>query len=399
MNENIPSPSEPSAPPPSEPRLIKKLEKLKKIPNQILKTAQAGIQRVSAMIKKKPINTESTLLESKEQESLFAQFKNFFTKESLRNIARQLEPMTLAERFSEYFQKQGAIFWGKTLTILLCAFFLADLSALLIDYFVPDPPPVRLLRSNGMQKKNKTLEEYGPIFSRNLFNSQGLIPGEESSGPKSTGADLTSPPIKTTLPLNLIGTLILRDELRSIATIEDKSSSTVYPVRINDEIPSKAKILKVEPRKVIFLNVASNRREYVDLPEDINPLNPRITLATPQKAKGPVVEQVAPTQYNIPRTEVDKALSNLNEILTQARCIPNFENGLPSGYKCFQIVPGSIYDKLGLQNNDTIMGINGESISDPGQAFQKLAELKTASHYEINIKRDGKTMTLTYDIH
>ena len=99
------------------------------------------------------------------------------------------------------------------------------------------------------------MEDYNVIFSRNLFNSQGIIPGEE--GP-NTGApiDLGGAPVRTSLPFNLIGTMILRDETRSIATIEDKSASMVYPVRETDEIPAKAKILRIEPRKVTFINIA-----------------------------------------------------------------------------------------------------------------------------------------------
>jgi general secretion pathway protein C len=91
-------------------------------------------------------------------------------------------------------------------------------------------------------------------------------------------------------------------------------------------------------------------------------------------------------------------LADLNNVLTQARCVPNFENGLPSGYKCFQIVPGSIYDKLGLQNGDTIVGINGQNINDPGKAFEQLSTLKEAKHISLSIKRDGRPVQLEYDI-
>ena len=76
----------------------------------------------------------------------------------------------------------------------------------------------------------------------------------------------------------------------------------------------------------------------------------------------------------------------------------HFENGMPAGYKLFQIVPGSIYDKLGLQNGDTLCGLNGQSINDPGKAFELLGELKTASHLELCVKRDGRQNNNSYDI-
>jgi general secretion pathway protein C len=69
-----------------------------------------------------------------------------------------------------------------------------------------------------------------------------------------------------------------------------------------------------------------------------------------------------------------------------------------NGYKLFQIVPGSIYDKLGLQNGDIIQGLNGSPINDPGKAFEMLSELKTSSHLELQVKKDGKVQNKIYDI-
>jgi general secretion pathway protein C len=287
---------------------------------------------------------------------------------------QNFEPAQTAEWASKTFQRQDAGGYGKAATIALCAFFLADLAALLLGRFIPEPPVARLSHPMGSARHAKTLEDYNVIFARNLFNRDGKIPGEETpGGPPSDDAA----PVKTSLPFNLIGTLILQDELRSIATIEDKSASMVYPVRATDEIPSKARILKVEPRKVTFINVANGRKEYLDMPEDGNlpPVNgPRVSVA-PSRGGGPGIEKVAENQFNVSRSEVDNALKDLNKVLTEARAVPNFENGVANGYKLFQIVPGSIYDKLGLQNGDVISGLNGTPINDPGKAFEMLSEL------------------------
>jgi general secretion pathway protein C len=191
--------------------------------------------------------------------------------------------------------------------------------------------------------------------------------------------------------------MILLDPNRSIATIEDKSAALIYPVRVDDEIPGKAKILSVEPRRVVFINVSSGRKEYIDLPEESQD-NPRIAVGG-SRPTGPGIEQVSPTQFNISRNEVDKTLADLNNVLTQARAVPNFENGMPAGYKLFQIVPGSIYDKLGLKNGDTIAGLNGQPITDPGKAFEMLSALKEQSHVDIQVKRDGRAQSFSYDFH
>ncbi|MCM2323722.1 MAG: hypothetical protein NDJ90_10725 [Oligoflexia bacterium] len=304
-----------------------------------------------------------------------------------------------AEWASTAAQKRGFGVYGKLLTILLCSFFFADLAALVAGRFIPEPPASRSRTSGGGAfRRAPTFDDYGSIFARNLFNSKGLIPGEEgviTEGPQ----DMGGAPVRTSLPFNLIGTLILRDELRSIATIEDKSASAVYPVRVDDEIPSKARIVKVEPNRVIFVNTSSGRREFVDLPEDAALSRaPRISLGGPRGATGTGIEQLSPTQFQVSRQEVDRALGDFNNILTQARAVPNFENGVPSGYKLFQIVPGSIYDKLGLKNGDVISGLDGQPINDPGKAFEMISRLKDSNHLELQVKKDGKTLTYSYDI-
>ena len=323
--------------------------------------------------------------------------KNALPQDLAKTLPSTFEPLAVAEWMNQAFQRKGAGYYGRIVTIVLCTFFLADLTALLAERFIPQVPPAHLTRLN-QNKKPATLEDFNIIFARNLFNSQGKIFGEESpGGPQNL--DQGGPPQRTTLPFNLIGTLILRDELRSIATIEDKSASAVYPVRVEDEIPSKAKIISIEANKVVFLNTTNNHREYVELVEDIPAGNPRVTVGVAKKEGGPAIEKTAPNTFNVSRTEVDKTLADLNNVLTQARAVPNFENGVPNGYKLFQIVPGSIYEKLGLQNGDTITGLNGQPVNDPGKAFEMLSELKTAGHMELQVKRDGKSQGFAYDIH
>lgn len=329
-----------------------------------------------------------------ERSGLKDRIVNLVPQDLRASFPKTLEVGALVEWVSKAFQKQGSGFYGKLITLVLCCYFLADLAALLIEKYIPEPPVARVVRSSPSQRRKTTLGDFEIVFSRNLFNSQGLIPGEETPGQPQ---DMGGTPVRTTLPLNLIGTLVLRDELRSIATIEDKSASQVYPLRVDDEIPGKAKIVAIEPYRVVFVNTSSGRREFVELPQDL--ANPsRITVGRSASRGGGGVEQTSPTQFNVARTEVDKALADLNQVLTQARAVPNFENGVPSGYKLFQIVPGSIYDKLGLKNGDTLCGLNGQPINDPGKAFELLGELKTANHLELCVKRDGRTAQHSYDI-
>jgi len=281
------------------------------------------------------------------------------------------------------------------LALILIAWTGADLAAFFVEKWIPEPPVARL-RSGAMGDTlgSRPLAEYQVVIARNLFSSLGRIPGDEVQGVPNQDND----PVKTALPLNLIGTVILKNELRSVATIEDKGESQVYPMRVDDELPGKLKILSIEPYKVIFRNLSSGRKEFIDMPEEGNGTRISVgSLSSRKPPSGGAIEQVAPNQFNIPRAELDKYLSNINDVLTQARAIPHFENGQPAGYKLIQIVQGSVYEKLGLKNGDVLCGVNGENINDPARAFELMNQLKTASALELCVKRDGRTNTQSYN--
>jgi general secretion pathway protein C len=321
-------------------------------------------------------------------ENTQSRLNRVFNARQLTSRLARVDYMAIADKVTQIVQRRGYAFYGKLLTVLLCAFFLADVLAILLGSRIPEPHAPRGALS---AKRPRSLEDFSIVMSRNLFNRKGLLPGEDL--PNGGGMDPGGAPVKSTLPFNLLGTVILKDERRSIAAIEDKSASIVYPVRVDEEIPGKARIVKVEPTRVIFVNTAANRREYIDLPEDVI-----LHASTTTISSAPGIEQVAPNQFNIDRKEIDKALGDLNNILTQARAVPNFENGVAAGYKLFQIVPHSIYDQLGLKNGDVISGIDGQPVSDPGKAFELLNSLKTRSNLELQVTRNGKMQTNSYEI-
>jgi len=299
-------------------------------------------------------------------------------------------------RVNEYILKiKGAKYFGQIFVILFCCYFVAGALALWVESFIPDPSGnYKRASLLSKRKKIKTINDFSKIFSRNLFNRKGLIPGD---GSQRTYSD-QSVAVKTGLPIELLGTVIFEKEEYSIATIEDKSASKTFPVRADDEIPGKMKILRVESARVTFINYKKSRKEYVEIPEDHRAKSRKNGLSSVSTGKKLKIDRVSENHFNVSRQTIDESLKDLNKVLTQARAVPNFENGMPNGYKVFQIVPGSIYDKLGLKNGDVVQGLNGEEINDPGKAFEMLNQLKSSNHVEITIKRSGKVENFSYDI-
>lgn len=274
-----------------------------------------------------------------------------------------------------------------SVAVVIAAYFLADVFVLGVQPYFPPPPPPRAKIS--LRQEDTSFETYSGIMTRNLFNERGLIPNAD------VGDGLDGPPVRTSLPLTLLGVIVVSDATKSVASVDDKSSNMVWAVRPGESMGPNVQVQSIEADRMIFLNRSERRREYIELPRDQILATRRAAPVKPSGGGG-ITNQG--NRYNVDRKEVDKVMENFNEVLTQARCVPNFEGGKAAGYRCFQIEPGSIYDKLGMKDNDVICGINGQAVNDPATAFNMLSTIKTARNIELCINRGGQVMNMQYDI-
>ena len=310
------------------------------------------------------------------------------SRETLANIRDALANVSFERIPSDFKLSKNALTYINIATVVACSYFAADLAATIVAPFIPEAEVKKAPRSVA---KPKGIEQYSqPIYSRNLFNKDKRIPETDDFTPSLDG-----PAVKSSLPLDLLGIILVEDRLKSVASVQDKTRNEVVAVRVNDPITPQAIVQEIEAGRIIFYNKKSGRKEYIDLPEELGKNAPPLRTS---KATGSGIQKVADNHIVVDREEVDKALGNLNQVLTQARCVPNVENGRPAGYRCFQIVPGSIYDKIGMKNGDVICGINGQEITDAGQAFELFNQLKSASTLELCIKRNRQVKNITYDI-
>jgi type II secretion system protein C len=278
-----------------------------------------------------------------------------------------------------------ASFW---ICFVLCASLIADLAALLAEKHLPTPPVSRLA------SRSRTAGSAGPvnydvIIERNLFSSKAPKAGGE-------GIDLEAEPVPTLLNYQLIGTVIFKNPARSLAAIQDKGDSKLYPVRVGDQIGTQVQILSVEARKVIFINSIARRKEFIEIPEDTSIKISTASPRTPPKSAG--INQVEENKFVVGRAEIDTQMGNLNTLLTQARALPENRGGQMIGFRLTQIVPNSFYQKVGFKDNDIIKSVNGEKITDPAKALELLQGLKSMSSLDMTIERGGKDINFNYDI-
>jgi general secretion pathway protein C len=232
-------------------------------------------------------------------------------------------------------------------------------------------------------------------------------PEPEVVEPTVPVVDLNSPPVRSPLRVKLLGTLVNEGNADwSICSIQDVVTLKSNTYMLHDKVQG-AEIIEIERLRVIVLN--NNRREFIDgTPGDGTSVAPAPVIAAPvarvgdgappSVALGAGVKQLADNDYEIPRAEIDKTLSNLNDVAMQARIVPAFKDGQAQGFKLFSIRPDSIYTKIGIQNGDVIKRINGFDLNSPEKALEIYSKLKESSRIDIEVERNGASIRKTYNV-
>ena len=243
------------------------------------------------------------------------------------------------------------------------------------------------------------------IADRNLFGVRRenihRTP-EASAEPTANPNDVRS----CTVQLNVRATLVADNAPEwSMAVLFVNNDAGVFSINPGaNQVTDDAILVSVEERAVVLRRRDHYERCFADIegaPASMAPVAaaaPASTPVDPQPGDMTGVTRISDTQYNVDRSEVEKALNNLSEVATQARIVPNFKNGKASGFKMFSIKPGSIYAKIGLQNGDVIQKINGYEMSSPDKALEFYQKLKDASAVSIELERRSQTMTVNYTI-
>ncbi len=110
------------------------------------------------------------------------------------------------------------------------------------------------------------------------------------------------------------------------------------------------------------------------------------------------VKKIGERDYLINRESVEKALENPEQILTDARLLPNFTEGKQEGFKVYEVRRGGLYESLGLRNGDILLRINDLDISSPEVAIQAMSALRGMNRINLDIMREGTKLSLNYQI-
>ena len=100
----------------------------------------------------------------------------------------------------------------------------------------------------------------------------------------------------------------------------------------------------------------------------------------------------------LPREEVDSTLPDEMQFMREIGVRPQFEGGRPSGFVIYSIQAESIFARMGLQDGDVIVGVNGKSFTTTQPTMEFYDALKKGGTISLEIKREDSTQRLFFEI-
>jgi general secretion pathway protein C len=308
------------------------------------------------------------------------------------------------------------------LLFVLCCFLVARIVSEVAGAWLEESPDV-VLESNGgaVLATRRTWDRRKVILERNLFNVSTLAPSQSEPEPEE---DLEA----TKLPLKLLGTATHSDPSLAWAAVQNLKNRDHLVVRVEDRLLERARVVRIERRRIVLEN--KGRREELALEEDGAPtgraarltgaLNtgagrgrPAARRAATQDLRQRVQELRAAGRV-VPRPDRSSSAPGTNpanprdrassasgrspaNLFSQARLLPKYEAGQMIGVQVSAIREGSLFEKIGLSNGDTITELNGIQVTNPQESSSVLRELSEADQYTaIVLGSDGEERTLTY---
>ncbi|MFA5074361.1 MAG: type II secretion system protein GspC [Nitrospirota bacterium] len=262
--------------------------------------------------------------------------------------------------------------------LTVSAYFLADTVDSLIGRSLEASPKFTssLERDRTPFEPRRELSDYNSILERGFFG-EGRVPSQGGRAAAESSS------------YRLIGTV--EGDSFAGAVMEEATGQTFY--RLNQKLPDGAVIVKVFRDKIRIKRPGGSTVD-VQVVDDTKIVN----VPNPGTSKGSGVKKVSEGKWMVDQKEMLASKENLSQILTQARALPYQEQGKTVGFRLSEIVPGSIYEKIGLQNGDVIRQINSQDVDDPGKFFQMYQGLQNERAITIDVVRNGQRQTLNYEI-
>jgi len=253
------------------------------------------------------------------------------------------------------------------------------------------------------ESKLLTSDDVNNIKLSKIFKTDAQKPTDNKKPVVNTIAKCEKATQRSSLPITLIHTIVLQDSVKSIASVQVRSSSKPDSLREGDKIQGIAQLGKIDRMKIIIKNLSSGGCEYVEAKQDestrrsspIAVMSPRQSKAFKRKEKVDGIENDG-NEFTVEKTFLQDKLKDINSVLTQARGIQLTNPDGSLSFKIVEIQPGSVFSYLGIENNDIITEIGGKKINDLNQVMSLFGKISNLDKLNLKIKRNGEEVPLNY---
>lgn len=270
----------------------------------------------------------------------------------------------------------------------------------------PLKPALTQAGSTSGPLAQKAPEHYDTINKRNIFNAN-----PPSATPATAPVPEPAPALATPAPplqLKLVGTVAGTNATR-FAILESTGNPPGQAVYQVGDIVQQVVIVDVRPDCVV-LEQGGGQRETLCFQQDTGAA-PQQQSAVPapagrQSAPAPRpgdtgstgIVRVDPGTWRVSREIILENFANVGSLSSQATVTPYMVQGQPQGFRLSRLQAGGVLQQIGLLNGDVLQKVNGLDIHSPQEALQAYQQLQTETTVRLNILRNNRPTTLTYEL-
>jgi type II secretion system protein C len=237
---------------------------------------------------------------------------------------------------------------------------------------------------NTSFSSNFALQDYKPVWERNLFNTS-----QKTLSSPQKQIDLTNiAETDKNIGLKLLGTVVADNPTIKSAIVEYNKDQNIYH---EGDTAGNYVIKKILRNNVIITTENGDRLLAV---ESGHADRGKVVLASSSQA--------APKAYRrnrsggrfrtveLPREEIMAAFDDIDQLISKVGTSP-YKFGKLAGFKIDSVSDKSILKKIGLRSHDKILALNGKSIKGEHGAFEFFKQISEGKKVTIKFRRRNRT--------
>lgn len=225
----------------------------------------------------------------------------------------------------------------------------------------------------GPPMRGRIAEQYKIITERNLFfTTLQSVANENAVGDFLPSEEYTAFDLKGTVAINKsIGYVIVEEK--------GKGNQKLYKL---GEVIGSARLIRITRNTAVL---EDGEKEFVMRVKEVD---------KGDLTGGPSV--MGSESVGISRQESVEAFSDMKSVMSQAILRPFLSAGVPQGFIVSNIVPGSVYQRLGLQNGDVVVDVNNKKLESADDIIDLFNTIQAGGSVSVNLIRKGKKETINY---